>query len=49
MLCDDAPLTVQQFGYNIGHIVTEVSRSELSFLNMLEALPILGEYLNFFL
>ena len=45
MLCDNAPLTVQQFGHNI---VSPKFPAALSFLNLLEAPSIFGEYFIFF-
>ena len=45
MLCDNAPLTVQQFGHDI---VSPEFPTTLPFLNLLEAPPIFGEYLIFF-
>ena len=44
MLCDNAPLTVQQFGHNI---VSPKFPAALSFLNLLEAPPLFEEYLIF--
>ena len=46
MLCDNASLTVQQFGHNI---VSPKFPAALSFLNLLEAPSIFGEYFFFFL
>ena len=46
MLCDDAPLAIQQFGHNI---VSPKFPAALSFLNLLEAPSLFGEYLIFFL
>ena len=47
MLCDNAPLTVQQFGHNI---VSPEFPAALFFINLLEleAPSIFGEYFNFF-
>ena len=45
MLCDDYPLTVQQFGHNI---VSPKFPAALSFLNLLEAPSLLGECLIFY-
>ena len=45
MLCDSSPLTVQQFGHDI---VSLELPDILSFLNLLEALSLSGEYLIFF-
>ena len=42
---DDAPLTNQQFGHNI---VSPNFPAVLSFLNLLEAPSLFGEYLIFF-
>ena len=42
MLCDDATLTVQQFEHNI---VPPKFRAALSFLNLLEAPSLFGNYL----
>ena len=44
MLCDNAPVTVQQSGHNI---VSPKFPAALSFLNLLEAPPLFGEYLIF--
>ena len=44
MLCDNAPLTVQQFGHNI---VSPKFPAALSFLNLLEAPYLFGEYFIF--
>ena len=44
MLCDDAPLTIQQFGHNI---VSPKFPAALSFLNLLQAPSLFGEYLIF--
>ena len=46
MLCDNAPLTVQQFGHNI---VSPKFPAALSFLNLLEASSLFGKYLTVFL
>ena len=46
MLCDNATLTVQQFVHNI---VSPKFPAALSFLNLLEAPSLFGEYLIFFL
>ena len=46
MLCDNAPLTVEQFGHNI---VSPKFPSILSFLNLLEAPSLFGAYFIFFL
>ena len=43
---DNAPVTVQQFGHNI---VSPKFSAILSFLNLLEAPSLFGEYLIFFL
>ena len=45
MLCDNAPLTVQQFGHNI---VSPKFPATLSFLKLLEAPSFFGEYFSFF-
>ena len=45
MLCDDAPLTVQQVEHNI---VSPKFPAALSFLNQLEAPSLFEEYLIFF-
>ena len=44
MLCDNAPLTVQQLGHNI---VSPKFPAALSFLNLLEDPSLFGEYLIF--
>ena len=44
MLCDNVPLTVQQFGHNI---MLPKFPAALSFLNLLESPSLFGEYLNF--
>ena len=44
MLCDNAPLTVQQSGHNI---VSPKFPAALSFLNMLETHFFFGEYVFF--
>ena len=46
MLCDNSPLTVQQFGYNI---VSPKFPAAFSFLNLLEAPSLFGDYFIFFL
>ena len=46
MLCGNSPLTVHQFGHNI---VSAKIPAALSFLNLLEALSLFGEYFIFFL
>ena len=45
MLCDNASLTVQQFGHDI---VSPKFPATFSFLNLLEAPSLFGEYLIFF-
>ena len=45
MLCDNAPLTVQQLGHNI---VSPKFPAALSFLNLLEDPYLFGEYFIFF-
>ena len=45
MLCDNAPLTVQQVELNI---VSPMFPAALSFLNLLEAPSLFEEYLIFF-
>ena len=44
MLCDNSPLTVQQFGYNI---VSPKFPAVFSFLNLLEAPSLFGKNLIF--
>ena len=46
ILCDNAPLIVQQFGHSI---VLPKFPAALSFFNLLEASSLFGEYLIFFL
>ena len=45
MLCDNAPLTVQQLGHNN---VSPKFPAALSFINLLETPSLFGEYFNFF-
>ena len=44
MLCDNVPLTVQQFGHNI---MLPKFPAALSFFDLLESPSLFGEYLNF--
>ena len=45
MLCDNAPLTVQQFGHNI---MPSKFPAALSFFNLLEAPSLFGQYFFFY-
>ena len=45
MLCDNAPLTAQQVGHNF---VSPKFPAALSFLNLLEAPSLFGEYVILF-